>query len=153
MQTLCPLRLMPMPVDPGSGSYCRGHVVTRLQADLDYWLARWWGWRERPNVSEGYYTAGPATKQYRTSRQYDDQNGALDEDVDCKILEQFDHEIHQLEQDQRIAVQYEARRLNIGVAVFMSPRLPTDKAELAAVILMARAILTTRLVAAGVLSA
>lgn len=127
-------------------------MTPRLQADLDYWLPRWWRWREPVGVSEGHPSVCAGLEQYRSSRQYDDQNGALDHDVDAMILEQLDHEIHALAQLESIAIQYEARRLCIGVAVFRARILPVDSDELAALVLRARDKLIEKLVACGVLS-
>jgi hypothetical protein len=152
MQTLCHLRPVLDIGNPGGGSYCRGDVVTRLQADLDYWLARWWSARDRPSASEGYPAVSAYLKNYRTSRQHDDTNGALDQDIDAMVIAQVDHDISAMEADSRLAISYEACRLSLGVAVFMLQRLPADRAELAALVLMARNNLTMRLLASGVLS-
>jgi hypothetical protein len=140
--------------NPGGGSSSRGDVVTRLQADLDYWLARWWSARDRPSASEGYPAVSAYLKNYRTSRQYDDDrlNGCLDSDIDAMVIAQVDNDISALETDSRLAISYEACRLSLGVAVFMLQRLPADRAELAALVLMARNNLTMRLLASGVLS-
>jgi hypothetical protein len=129
-------------------------LTPRLQADLDYWLARWWSARDRPTASEGYPAVSAYLKNYRTSRQYDDDrlNGCLDSDIDAMVIAQVDHEISAMEGDSRLAISYEACRLSLGVAVFMLNRLPSDRAELAALVLMARNNLTMRLLASGVLS-
>jgi hypothetical protein len=153
VQTLCPLRHMPMPVHPGSGSYCRGHVVTpRLQAELDYWLPAWWHFKEPPTASESYPKTAAGTEKYRTSRQYDDVNGAHDLAVDAMVLQQIDEEIHALAQLECAAIQYEARRLTIGVAVFRTWLLPQDKHELSPMVTLSRDKLIEKLLAAGVLS-
>jgi hypothetical protein len=127
-------------------------AVSKLSADLDHWLARWWQTRERITASEGYPQACPGLKDYRTSRQYDDVSGALDGSIDAMILSQIDHEIHELPGDHHAAIIFEARRLVVGATVFMSRRLPEDRFALAALVLLARDNLTVRLIDCGVLS-
>jgi hypothetical protein len=154
MQTLCHLRPVLDIGNPGGGSYCRGHVVTpRLQAELDYLLPMWWRFKEPVWAGvEAFPSACPSARDYRTSRQYDDVNGAHDDAVDGMILEQVDIEIHALGNPHGAAIQYEARRLTIGVAVFRTWLLPQDKDELSALVSLSRDKLIERLLASGVLS-
>ena len=98
----------------------------------------------------GYYTSNPACKLFKTSRQYDDANGALDSDQDGQVLEAVGHAIDRLEQPWRTAVEFNARNLATGFAVWRSPRLPTDDIERAQLVVDARCKLMVILRSDGV---
>lgn len=98
----------------------------------------------------GYYTSNPACKLYRVSRQYDTDNGALDTDQDGQILEVVGYAIDQLEQPYKTAVEFNARNLATGAAVWRSPRLPADDIERAQLVVVARGKLLVLLRSAGV---
>ena len=98
----------------------------------------------------GYYTSNPACKLFKTSRQYDDANGALDSDQDGQVLEAVGFAIDRLEQPWKTAVEFNARNLATGAAVWRSPRLPTDDMERAALVVESRGMLLVLLRSAGV---
>ena len=98
----------------------------------------------------GYYTSNPACKLYRVSRQHDDMNGALDSDQDGQVLEAVGFAIDQMEQPHKTAVEFNARNLATGVAVWRSPRLPADEIERLHLLMHARAKLLILLERAGV---
>ena len=118
---------------------------------IDDLLCRWAQWLRPLASSHGYAAVAAGCAGYRTSRQYDDQNGALDESIDHVVMKQVDHEIAQIAQPWCIALHCEARRLVLGVDVFKSPRLPNDREARMAIIAQARSMLSKRLTTAGVI--
>lgn len=126
-------------------------MTNEPEAILDDLLCRWAQWCRPVNVGRGYGRQALVCGQFRTSRQYDDANGALDEDLDHAMLRQVDYEISQIPQPENTALHAEGRRLRTGVDVFVSPRLPVDRMEREALRIRARVWLVKRLYAAGVM--
>jgi hypothetical protein len=132
-----------------------GKVAVTMHNDsaaiLDDLLIRWWNWKAPIQPARGFAREAVGLEGYRTSRQYDDQNGALYDDEEASIMRAVEREVNQLESDHRIILYVQARALTIGCMVFISPRLPQDRAEREAILQSARAALTIRLLAAGVM--
>lgn len=125
--------------------------AARRQEDLDDLLIRWHNWASAERIAVGYNDRAPVTGQYRTSRQYDDINGALDDDIDadrCKVV-QFN--VEHLQPTHRLAIYLLARNLTTGFSVWNSPRLPQDEAERSRVVSEARLALIERLISAGLI--
>lgn len=120
-------------------------------AILDDLLCRWSQWCRPPTVGRGHNRSALVLGQYRASRQYDAENGALDEDVEHATMKVVDFEVSEMDDPYKAAIYVQARALVIGCTVFMSPRLPSDPDQRAAVILQARMMLVTRLMRAGVM--
>lgn len=129
----------------------RAHDAAVRAATLDDLLSRWNSWARRINVGAGYGSTAPGCGQYRASRQYDTENGAMDEDVEHATMQQVDHEIMQLADPYRAAVIESARNLATGMAVWRNPRLPADPKERASIVYEARMMLMRRLTNAGVM--
>lgn len=119
------------------------------EAILDDLLRQWHLWSIRDHLRLGYPEVSPACALYRASRQYDDQNGALDTDAHCERMQMVDTCIYSLADPWRTAVCINARNLATGRAVWASARLPQDTAERAAVAAEARGMLARRLQADG----
>lgn len=115
-------------------------------------LARWHRWSRGYTFGKGYPTADIACRQSRTSRQYDDQNGALDAAIEDKIMEAVDSAVYHLEQPYLTAIQVLARNLYCTAQVWRSPRLPADPLERGQLIGEARAMLVTRFIERGLVS-
>lgn len=113
-------------------------------------IRRWHVWSVSTPPNTGFYKANPSCKLYRTSRQHDDQNGALDSDAESSIMEAVDHAIDCLEQPYRTAVQFNARNLATGIVVWVSPRLPPNDLERAHLLMHARAKLLLLLESGGI---
>ena len=82
---------------------------------LDYILVRWI--QHRPGtVGRGFNdrTPGPGDL-YRPSRQYDDINGALDEDIEHERMKVVDFQIWQMGEKHRWALTDHARSLMLGI--------------------------------------
>lgn len=118
---------------------------------LDDLLCRWCNWSRPVSVGRGWQHTSVGLGQYRTSRQYDDTNGALDADIEHVRLKAVDHQIQEMADPWRTAIHAEGRRLVVGVDVFSSPRLPVDPDSRRQVIAHARSLLVGRLQRAGVM--
>jgi hypothetical protein len=128
-------------------------VTPRDSAILDDILTQWHQWclGYRKAVARGYNGVAQGMEQYRTSRQYDDTNGALDEAIDHRRMTQVDWEIGEMPGLEQTAIRMQARALYLGVSVFASPRLPECRTERQALVLLARDNLHARLSSAGVI--
>ena len=122
-----------------------------IEASLDALLIMWHTFASQEGVGWGYPSRAPASHQYRCSRQYDDQNGSLDGDVDKQIAMAVGHQVEKIADPHRTALHINARNLKVGVSVWSSPRLPADQLERARIVSDARDMLARRLIAEGLL--
>lgn len=122
-----------------------------IEASLDALLIMWHTHASMEGVGWGYPSRAPASHQYRCSRQYDDQNGSLDSDVDMQIAKAVGHQVDKMTEPHRTAIHINARNLKVGVSVWQSPRLPADQIERAHVVAAARNMLARRLMTEGLL--
>lgn len=113
-------------------------------------LSRWFRFATSTPPVTGFPKQNASCKLYRASRQYDDQNGALDSDSESSIMEAVDGAIELMEQPWRTAVEFNARNLALGWAVWRSPRLPQSDIERAHLVMHARAKLLILLESRGV---
>jgi hypothetical protein len=117
---------------------------------LDDVLSRWHHWRAVGGIVKGYADHSLVCGDYRSSRQYDDVNGALDDELESARMEQVDFEVSELLDPWRSAIHSLARSLCTGAAVFHSPRIaPADRARVTA---EGRVKIQIRLISAGVLT-
>lgn len=118
---------------------------------LDDLLCRWHEWSSHASVGRGHASRSLVVGEYRTSRQYDDWNGALDDELENRTCKAVDFAVNGLADLWRVAIHTEARNLAAGYEVFVNPRLPEDRASRRAVTQTARAALIVRLRDAGVI--
>ena len=127
-----------------------------MENDIDTVLNRllsdWHDWSQRYRFGKGYPSSDVTCRQARTSRQYDDANGALDAKVDDSIMEAFDAAVYRVPQPHLTALQFQARNFSTGVNVRLSPRLPVDPLERSILTMEARNILMRELARDGVLN-
>lgn len=121
-------------------------------AALDDILSRWHHWRSGFRVERGHDSESAGLSDYVTSRQYDDQNGALDDAIEDDIMTAVDAVIDNMAPSYQLVLQVQARALYVGVFVFNSPRLPQSRALRDELQRVARVELISRLTAAGILS-
>jgi hypothetical protein len=119
-------------------------------AQLDDILSRWHHWAIAYQAPHGYPPTAAGFDQYRVSRQYDDENGALDKEIELKVMRTVNFQITEMAEPFRSAIYCNARNLYSGVSVWRSPRLPADDIERARVVVTAREMLSKRLTMAGV---
>lgn len=129
----------------------RARIMALRQELLDDLLSRWDHWLHPVTVSRGHASSSAGCGLYRTSRQYDDENGALDEQVEHQVMQGVQGCVERLETEQRVAIHIEARNVRLGVSVWRSPRLPADEREARAVISGARFRMIELLCGAGLM--
>lgn len=122
-----------------------------LDAQLDDLLCRWHEWCSHATVVRGHANHSLVAGDYLTSRQYDDQNGALDDELEVRTCKAVDFAVQGLTEMWRFAIHTEARNLAAGYEVFVNPRLPADLTERKFVTRAARLALVQRLRDAGVI--
>lgn len=127
-------------------------MTNDADAILDDLLARWHAWQQGTHVGRGHADrALVCGDNYRPSRQYDDENGKLDDDLDARRSRAVDHAASKLTDPYRAAIYCNARNLATGRTVWHSPRLPTDPAARDRVLFCARVQMVKLLVSAGVM--
>jgi len=126
-------------------------LLAERNAALDDLLSRWHHWQLGARVGRGHSDRSLVTGDYRTSRQYDDQNGALYDDEEVQTMRAVQACVDNLIDPYRTVVYVLARALYLGTSAFVSPRLPADRAMRAELEAEARRRLIARLVDAGVI--
>jgi hypothetical protein len=126
-------------------------MTNDAEAILDDILRSWHRWAAaHPHVA-GYPHECVSCLPYRTSRQYDDANGAMEMALHDSHMAAVDAVIGRVAQPWRTALAINARNLATGVVVWSSARLPDDVAARALVVAKARSMLTDGLAQAGML--
>lgn len=116
---------------------------------VDDLLSRFHWWQGRARVGRGFNRRSLVVGEYTASRQYDDENGALDDELEDQTMRQVEFEVSQLGDPWRSAIHAIAKSLCTGAAVFHSPRIAA--ADHARVSAEAREQLLRRFVAAGLI--
>lgn len=122
-----------------------------IDATLDDLLIRWWDWRKPMQPARGFNNCSMGTEGYRTSRQYDDVNGALDSDAEHRTMKLVSRAVDALENDHKRIIIVVAKALHMGIFVFKSPNLSHDPETRNAQIKAARLALVNILVISGVM--
>lgn len=117
---------------------------------LDDILAEWHRWCRSFSYAKDI---GPSAMWHdaQTPRHWDSSSTIADDTIRHSRMEAVDFHISELQPLYRTALQIEARNLNSGKAVWISPRLPADAQKRAVLVGQAREAITRRLVAAGVI--
>jgi hypothetical protein len=126
-------------------------IAADRASQLDNLLSQWHQWADSKLGVRGYASKALVCGDYRVSRQYDDQNGSLDADLDNSTMKTVDFQVQEMPEPYRSAIYALARNLTTGHNVFLSPRLPQSKEARDMVIAQARQMVTARLISAGVL--
>jgi hypothetical protein len=127
----------------------RASLLAERHLAMDDLLSRWHHWLHPLTVSRGHSSSAAGAELYRASRQYDDENGALDDAIEHRVMQGVQGCHERLEHPHSTAITIEARNLHLGLAVFRSPRLPDDPAALAALRVEARRRMLLQLLRAG----
>ena len=112
---------------------------------VDTWLKLWHSWATSERYGTGYPGVAAGCVMYRASRQYDDQNGALDRAADIAEAKAVNGVIQGMDTDYQSALAMEALSL-CSVRVFRSARLGDRFKE---VVPLARAALWDGMATAG----
>lgn len=127
-------------------------MQSEIDTLLNDLLTRHHRWSQKYRFGKGYPSSDSACRGARASRQYDDANGALDDDLEDTIMEAFDCALNRIEQPHLTALQFLGRNMAVGYYVWTSPRLPADPRERGVLVLEARNKLLKELSRDGVLS-
>ena len=124
-----------------------------IQEQISDLLRRWHRWAAlSESVGSGYPSECSSCKQFRASRQYDSENGAIDLDNEARLMVHVDALIEQqIREPMLSALRINARNLSTGVSVWRSPRLPENRDEVAAITMRAREQFASLLDIAGLL--
>ena len=117
---------------------------------FDELLVMWHQWQTE-RVTRGWHRRALVVGDYRVTRQYDDQNGKLDAEIEHGLMKCVDFQVSEIVEPYRSALYCLAKALTIGVTVFTSPRLPSDKVERELIVVSARRIGIDRFHKAGLL--
>lgn len=127
-------------------------ITPVLDAELDDILSRWHYWQDQyRGGARGFNSKSVVAGDFRVSRQWDDQNGALDSDLETETMKSVDFHVSEMVEPYRAAIYVQARALCVGYMVFNNPRLPSDPVQRDKVFAHARTILRERLTDAGIL--
>lgn len=126
-------------------------MTSDYDAILDDLIRQWHIWSLHDMQGLGFPSVSPGCCYYRTSRQYDDVNGALDTDAHQERMSVVDHAILSMADPWRTAVSINARNLATGAKVWRSVRLPQDDMQRAVLVAEARDMLARRLMADGLI--
>ena len=110
----------------------------RFEESLDDLLRRWHLSSVRADVGLGYPAENVSCRPFKTSTQYDAENGSLDARIDAILLTGVGHCIERMVDPWRTAIYINARNLAIGLSVWTSARLPSDDMARAIVVAEAR---------------
>ena len=127
----------------------RASLLDERHLAMDDLLSRWHHWLHPVNVSRGLSSSSAGTELYRSSRQYDDENGALDDGIEHRVMQGVQACHERLEHPHSTVITIEARNLHLGMAVYRSPRLPDDPTALAALRVESRHRMLRQLLRAG----
>ena len=122
-----------------------------IEASLDALLVIWHRHSSGYKFGRAYPGTAAGCEQYRPSRQYDSENGALDSDTDASLAGAIDCLVQKMVDPYRNAIHINARNLSTGVSVWPSPCLPFDPVERARIIVEARRQITKLMQADGLL--
>lgn len=114
-------------------------------------LARWHAWSAGHVYASGFASVNAACRMARVSRQYDDQNGSLDAQIDVSLMEAVDAVIDAIADPWRSSLSIQARNLCTGVSVWNSPRLPACQRARNELLAQARNKFIERLARVGLL--
>ena len=120
------------------------------EAILDDLLAAWHAWAQGDRPSVGYSNISAGMGDWRCSRQYDFDTGAIDAEIDKSVNRTIDFHVREMKDPYRAAIYMNAKNLCAGRHVFQSPKVPAG-IEGANILRSARATLIGKLVSAGVI--
>lgn len=123
------------------------------EATLDDLLSRWHSWQHAAKVGRGHADRSLVCgDRYRPSRQYDDENGALDDALDARRSQAVEVAVRALDEPYRPAIYCNARDIATGRRFeCLHPSMPSDPLERFQITGIARVLLVKRLASAGVM--
>lgn len=122
----------------------------QMDAVLDRYLVLMHEYTSTYRVGRGYPSQAAGTEGYRVSRQYDYDNGAIDDDADDIVGAAVTRIVENMQDPHRNYLYNEARSLKTGAKVWTSARLPICPVERSLIRMEARNMLWRKMQAAGI---
>ena len=97
--------------------------------DLLELLVLWWRAERQWSPVEGYPVECPSTRGWRSSRQYDDGNGAMETDARGALIRRIGAAVHSLGTPHSTRLYILARNRAEGTSTWTSPVMPQDPVE------------------------
>ena len=129
--------------------------MRNLEARIDELLEAWHRHRSSWALAKGYSNTDATCRDFRTPGHWDWRNGAEDARADRIEVDAVDAAMDQVPNAPRrwrTALEFHARNLVTGAAVWRSPVLPQEPAEREVLLLEAKNKLVTALYKAGTLT-
>jgi len=117
---------------------------------LDDILSRWHSWAKNYKANQ-QTPRDPVFRDAKSGRGWDSTDEIIEDEITNSMMEAVDFQVGEMRDPHRAAVYVLARNLSTGRHVWLSPRLPADPLERAAVVAEARNVLTRKLMACGVM--
>jgi hypothetical protein len=107
-----------------------------MQRDFDpiELLVLWWKAEREWSPVEGYPSECPSCRDYRTSRQHDDGNGAAETDARGVLIRHVGAVVARIDEPYKTALYMLARNHATGAQLWGSVRLPADQDERARIV-------------------
>lgn len=150
--TLNPLRFSASPRKPVQVAR---QALSPVDAELNDLLSRWHEYRHGYRAARGHSGANAACRDAGSGSAWDWLNGAEDARAEQQIMRGVDAAVERVPDEPRhwrTAIQFEARNLHSGAAVWLSNRLPRDRGEREVLVLEARNRLLLELRREGVMT-
>lgn len=116
-----------------------------IDATIDAYLVLMHEYSSAYHVGRGYPSRAPGTEGYRPSKQYDDVNGAMDDEADHVTGAAVAAIVDNMADPHRTWLRMEGRNLKTGVKVWTSARLPLCPVERSVIRQEARNMLWVKL--------
>jgi hypothetical protein len=117
---------------------------------LDDLLERWHAWSRGYAITQ-QAGADPMFRNVKSGRGWDTVDEIVESELTGSTMKAIDFEVNEIPDPHRSAIHAHARNPCLRVAVWTSPRLPTDPAERQEIINDARMMLMRRLWRAGIM--
>jgi hypothetical protein len=124
-------------------------MTNDTDAILDDLLSRFHAWARQYRVT-AQQGADPMFRNARSPRGWDSVDDILDGELQNGTMKAIDFQVGEMKDPYRTAIYMNARNCYTGRNVWLSPRLPSDKAARDALVGEARGMLLARLVKAGI---
>ena len=129
----------------------RDQLLNLRQELLDDLLSRWDHWLHPVRIGRGHNSSAAGCGHYRVSRQYDDENGALDDQIEHRVMLGVQACVERLDVRMQAAIHLDARNQHHGTDDWRTPMLPATESEARAAIAAARLHLIQLLTSAGLM--
>ena len=117
---------------------------------LDDILSRWHSWARNYKANQ-QTPRDPVFRDAKSGRGWDSTDEIIEDEITNSMMEAVDFQVGEMKDPHRAAIYVLARNLSTGRSVWLSPRLPVDPVERAAVVAEARSQITKRLLDVGVM--